>query len=362
MQSPGLTKNTKCPGRNTRIAMLLFSGVSMLLLYVIERVQHVLPWNPQDLANVGTDLAFNTAASFTTNTNWQNYVPRSHHELLHADGRPGVSQLRFRRGRHRAGHRRDSRHRAPRNAKRSATSGWIWCVRSCGCLLPVCLVIALVFVSQGVVQNLQSVRHRQAGQSANRSDSPAPTEKPPRRPLREQVIAQGPSPRRKPSRFSAPTAAAFSTPTARILSKIRRRSRTSCSCCSIFAIPAGLTYTLGRMTGSQRHGWAVWAAMALLFLAGVTAAYAAEARGNPLLHGIDQTASATQPGGNMEGKEVRFGIANSALFATITTDASCGAVNSHARFLHAARRHGSADQHHARRSRLRRRRRRGFTE
>ncbi len=96
---------------------------------------------------------------------------------------------------------------------------------------------------------------------------------------------------------------------------------------SIFVIPAGLTYTLGRMTGSQRHGWAVWAAMAILFVAGVTNSYWAEARGNPLLKGVDQSASLTQSGGNMEGKEVRFGIADSALFATITTDASCGAIN-----------------------------------
>jgi K+-transporting ATPase ATPase A chain len=96
---------------------------------------------------------------------------------------------------------------------------------------------------------------------------------------------------------------------------------------SIFAVSAGLTYTLGRMTGSQRHGWAVWSAMAILFLAGVTVAYWAEARGNPLLAGVDQHASAMQPGGNMEGKEVRFGIANTALFATVTTDASCGAIN-----------------------------------
>ena len=95
----------------------------------------------------------------------------------------------------------------------------------------------------------------------------------------------------------------------------------------IFAIPSGLTYTLGRMTGSQRHGWAVWAAMAFLFSVGVTAAYSSEARGNPMLTGADQRVSALQPGGNMEGKEVRFGIANSALFATVTTDASCGAVN-----------------------------------
>ena len=95
----------------------------------------------------------------------------------------------------------------------------------------------------------------------------------------------------------------------------------------IFAIPAGLTYTLGRMTGSQRHGWAVWGAMAVLFIAGVAFTYAAESRGNPLLMGVNQQASATQAGGNMEGKETRFGIADSALFATVTTDASCGAVN-----------------------------------
>ena len=95
----------------------------------------------------------------------------------------------------------------------------------------------------------------------------------------------------------------------------------------IFAIPAGLTYTLGRMTGSQCHGWAVWSAMAALFLAGVVVVYAAEARGNPLLRGVSTRTSDTQPGGNMEGKEVRFGLANSALFTTITTDASCGAVN-----------------------------------
>jgi len=96
---------------------------------------------------------------------------------------------------------------------------------------------------------------------------------------------------------------------------------------AIFAISSGLTYTLGRMTGSPRHGWAVWSAMAVLFLAGVLTAYWAEAQGNPLLKGVDQRVSAAQPGGNMEGKEVRFGVANTALWATITTDASCGAIN-----------------------------------
>ena len=123
-------------------------------------------------------------------------------------------------------------------------------------------------------------------------------------------------------------------PTAPTHSKTRRRSRNLIEMFAIFAICAGLTYTLGRMTGSQRHGWAVWAAMAILFLCGVTVAYWAEARGNPLLPGVNQQATAMQPGGNMEGKEVRFGIANTALFATVTTDASCGAINGMARFLH----------------------------
>ena len=143
----------------------------------------------------------------------------------------------------------------------------------------------------------------------------------------EQIIAQGPVASQEIIKewgtngggfFNANSAHPFENPT-----PVSNLIELFC----IFAIGAGLTYTLGRMTGSQRHGWAVWAAMAILFLAGVTVAYWAEASGNPLLHGVDQHASATQPGGNMEGKEVRFGIANSALFATVTTDASCGAIN-----------------------------------
>src|ERR1700720_1192597 len=143
----------------------------------------------------------------------------------------------------------------------------------------------------------------------------------------DQVIAQGPVASQEAIKmlgtngggfFNANSAHPFENPTP--LSNYLQML-------SIFAIPAGLTYTLGRMTGSQRHGWAVWAAMAFLFLAGVTTAYWAEARGNPLLKGADQRVSTLQSGGNMEGKEVRFGIANSALFATVTTDASCGAIN-----------------------------------
>src|SRR6185436_5053445 len=147
--------------------------------------------------------------------------------------------------------------------------------------------------------------------------------------ITEQVIAQGPTASQEIIKqfgtngggfFNANSAHPFENPTplTNLLAMF-----------AIFAISAGLTYTLGSMTGSRRHGWAVWGAMAFLFLAGVTVAYWAEARGNPMLTkaGADQTATATSSGGNMEGKEVRFGIANTALFATATTDASCGAIN-----------------------------------
>jgi potassium-transporting ATPase potassium-binding subunit len=180
-------------------------------------------------------------------------------------------------------------------------------------LLPFCLVGALLLVSQGVTQNLRPY------DVATPLDTHAAT---------QQFIAQGPVASQEFIKqwgtngggfFNANAAHPFENPTP---------FTNLIALFSIFAISAGLTYTLGRMTGSQRHGWAVWSAMAVLFLAGVFVTYRSEAKGNPLLAGTDQMASATQAGGNMEGKEVRFGIANSALFATVTTDASCGAVNS----------------------------------
>jgi K+-transporting ATPase ATPase A chain len=204
---------------------------------------------------------------------------------------------------------------------------WVDFVRCClWVLLPFSVVGALLLVSQGVVQNLRpydkaALVEPQQVQTTG-SDGKAVTTT-----VTEQTIAQGPVASQEIIKefgtngggfFNANSAHPFENPTP--FSNL-------IEIFSIFAIGAGLTYTLGRMTGSQRHGWAVWAAMAILFLAGVTVAYWAEARGNPLLAGTDQHASATQAGGNMEGKEVRFGIANSALFATVTTDASCGAIN-----------------------------------
>jgi K+-transporting ATPase ATPase A chain len=185
----------------------------------------------------------------------------------------------------------------------------------------------MIFVSQGVIQNLKPYTTAQLvePQTVQTTDANGNTQT---TIVREQTIPQGPVASQESIKifgtngggfFNANSAHPFENPTP---------LTNFVQLILIFAIPAGLTYTLGRMTGSQRHGWAVWGAMAVLFFVGVAAAYAAESRGNPLLHGVDQSASAMQPGGNMEGKEVRFGIANSALFATVTTDASCGAVNS----------------------------------
>ena len=195
-------------------------------------------------------------------------------------------------------------------------------------LLPICIVGALVLVSQGVVQNLRPY-DKAAVIDPQTVTAPDAAGKPQTQVVNEQSIAQGPVASQEIIKqfgtngggfFNANSAHPFENPTP--LSNFLAMF-------GIFAISAGLTYTLGVMTGSPKHGWAVWAAMAFLFLAGVTTAYWAEARGNPLLTaaGADQTATARSSGGNMEGKEVRFGIANTALFATVTTDASCGAIN-----------------------------------
>ena len=308
------------------IAMLLFSGVSMALLYLIERVQKWLPLNPQKFGNLEPGLAFGTAASFTTNTNWQAYSGES--TMSYFTQMAGLAYHNFAsaavgivlaivviRGIAR---------------KETDKLGNFW-VDTTRCLLwvllPICVVGSLVFVSQGVVQNLKpyttvQLIEPQTVQVAG-TDGKTTTQT-----VTQQVIAQGPVASQEVIKefgtngggfFGANSAHPFENPTpfSNFFQMIL-----------IFAIPSGLTYTLGRMTGSQRHGWAVWAAMAFLFFVGVTTAYWAEAKGNPLLAGTDQRASALQSGGNMEGKEIRFGIANSALFATVTTDASCGAVNS----------------------------------
>jgi K+-transporting ATPase ATPase A chain len=299
------------------VAMLLFSLVSLLVLYLLQRAQGVLPFNPQNLSGVDsagfTASSFNTATSFTTNTNWQSYVPETtmsyltqmaglaYHNFVSAA--TGIAlAIAFIRG-------------IARQEMETIGNFWVDLTRATlWVLLPFCLVGTLVLVSQGVVQNFRPY------DTATLLD--------PTQTVSEQVIAQGPVASQEFIKqwgtngggfFNTNSAHPFENPTP--LTNL-------IALFSIFAISAGLTYTLGRMTGSQKHGWAVWSAMAVLFLAGVLVTYWSEARGNPLLAGTDQTVSAMQSGGNMEGKEVRVGIANSALFATVTTDASCGAVNS----------------------------------
>ncbi len=307
------------------IAMLLFSFVSMLLVYLIERVQTWLPWNPQHLPNVPAALALNTAASFTTNTNWQAYVPEATMTYLtqmaglayhnFASAAVGMAlAIAFIRG-------------ISRREQNTLGNFWVDVTRAIlWVLLPISIVLALVLVSQGVVQNLHpySTVHLVESQKVIAADSPG---KPITQVIATQTIAQGPVASQEAIKmlgtngggfFNTNSAHPFENPTP--LSNLLEML-------SIFSIGGGLTVTMGRMTGSPRHGWAVFAAMGILFVAGVTTAYRAEARGNPLMHGVAQQAAQTQAGGNMEGKEVRFGIANSALFATVTTDASCGAVN-----------------------------------
>jgi K+-transporting ATPase ATPase A chain len=316
------------------VAMLLFSLVSMLLLYLIQRVQAFLPFNPQKLGAVTPpNLAFNTAASFTTNTNWQAYSGETtmsyftqmaglaYHNFVSAA--TGIAlAIAFIRG-------------LARREMKTIGNFWVDLVRcTLWVLLPFCVVGALVLVSQGVVQNLKpydTVKIVEAQQVPHLGADGKPAVdangKPVMDTVTDQTIAQGPVASQEFIKefgtngggfFNANSAHPYENPTP--FSNLIEMF-------AIFALGSGLTYTLGRMTGSQRHGWAVWGAMVALFLAGTTVAYWAEARGNPLLHGVDQHASAMQTGGNMEGKEVRFGIANSALFATATTDTSCGAVN-----------------------------------
>ncbi|MGE5198358.1 MAG: potassium-transporting ATPase subunit KdpA [Rhodospirillaceae bacterium] len=307
-------------------AMLLFSAVSFAALYATLRLQAWQPWgNPQAMGPVPPYLAFNTAVSFTTNTNWQAYTgERTVSYLTQMAGlafqhfvsaAAGIAlAVAFVRGLA----RRESATLG--NFWVDLTRAWLWV------LLPISLVGALVLVSQGVVQNLRPYDRAFLvdPQTVPATDAGGRTTV---RTVVGQVIAQGPVASQEIIKelgtngggfFNANSAHPFENPTpvTNFLELV-----------AIFTIPAGLVYMLGEMTGSRRHGWTVWAAMALLFLAGATAAYWAEARGNPLL-AVDQQASALAPGGNMEGKEVRFGIAASALFAAVTTDASCGAVNS----------------------------------
>jgi K+-transporting ATPase ATPase A chain len=292
------------------VAMLFFSAVGFVALYAIQRLQGVLPFNPQGQTAVEQSLAFNTSISFVTNTNWQSYTPETtmsyltqmagltvHNFVSAATGI--VLAIALVRG----------------FARRSAqTVGNFWvdltrCVLYV--LLPVSIVIGLFFVWRGMPQNLNAYTEVTTLEGA------------------KQVIAQGPVASQEVIKifgtngggfFNANSAHPYENPNA-ITNLVEM--------VLIFSIGAALTNVFGRMVGNQRQGWAIFAVMGLIYSVGVTTVYHSEAPGNPAfaaLH-VDQTPSALQPGGNMEGKEVRFGIANSSLFTTVTTDTSDGAVN-----------------------------------
>jgi K+-transporting ATPase ATPase A chain len=290
--------------------MLAFSAFTLLVTYAIQRLQHVLPFNPQGMGPVEAGSSFNTAASFTTNTNWQGYVGEATmsyftqmaglawHGFISAAAGIAIA-VALARGLTRRG-----------QGKGTGTIGnfWVDLTRTTlYILLPLSIVFALVFVSQGMIQNLapyQEVTTLEGG---------------------KQVIAGGPFASQEAIKqlgtngggpLNANAAHPFENP---------NPLTNFLSMFLIFAIPAGLTHTFGKMAGNQRQGWALFAAMAFLFFAGVTTAYWAESGGSPTI----VSSLSVEPGlGNMEGKEVRFGVANSALYATVTTDASCGAVNS----------------------------------
>ncbi|HXA52549.1 MAG TPA: potassium-transporting ATPase subunit KdpA [Candidatus Acidoferrum sp.] len=294
-------------------SLLMFSIVSLLLTYLIQRFQGWLPFNPQGLgAKVMTpDLAFNTAVSFTTNTNWQSYVPET--TVSYFTNMVGLATHNF----FSAAAGMAIAIALVRGFARSSTQRignfWVDVTRATlYVLLPLSIVFAMVLVSQGVIQNFAPYTTVKTIEGAT------------------QTIAQGPVASQEAIKmlgtngggfFNTNSAHPFENPTP--LSNFLQ-------ILSIFLIPAGMTYAFGKMVKDTRQGWALFGAMSVLFLAGVGVAMWAEQNGNPVLSdlGVQQQVSATQSGGNMEGKEVRFGIPASALFAVVTTDASCGAVNS----------------------------------
>ena len=293
------------------VSMLVFSGASMLLTYAVLRLQHLLPLNPQGMGAVTDRQAFETAASFTTNTNWQSYSGETTMSYLSQ-----MTQLTFHNFVSAATGIALAMALVRGIVRRSAgTLGNFWADLVRGTLyllLPISLVFALVLTQQGVIQNVSHYVTATTVEGA------------------KQVLAMGPVASQEAIKelgtngggfFNANSAHPFENPTplTNLLEML-----------AILAIPSALTYAYGRMARNQRHGWAIWAAMYVLFLAGLTTAYRAEARGNPIhaKEGIDDVASSSNPGGNMEGKEVRFGIVNSELFATVTSGTSCGAVNS----------------------------------
>jgi len=316
------------------ISMLLFSLVGLLFTYAILRLQHFLPLNPQGFGPVSPDLAFNTAVSFTTNTNWQNYGGES--TLSYFSQMVGLVFHNFASAATGIAIAAALVRGIARHTAKTIGNFWVDLVRvNLYLLLPICIIYALFLVSQGMIQNFKPYETARLVEPSTiqvpKKDAAGHEIKDIKgNPVREdqkvenQTIPQGPVASQVAIKmlgtngggfFNANAAHPYENPTP--LSNFIQML-------SIFLIPSGLTYYLGRMVKKQKHGWAVWGAMAILFLSAIMVCWWAESAGNPRLYALG-----VNPGsGNMEGKEVRFGIFNSALFATVTTDASCGAVNS----------------------------------
>ena len=316
------------------LAMLLFSLVSCVFTYAILRLQNVLPLNPQGLGALTPHLAFNTAVSFTTNTNWQSYGGES--TMSYLSQMVGLALHNFVSAATGIALAAALVRGIARHSAKTLGNFWVDLVRvTYYLLLPICLVLAVFYVSQGMIQNFKPYTKAKLLEPMKISVAKVDAKGSPvldkdgkqvmeEQTVEEQTIVQGPMASQIAIKnlgtngggyANANAAHPFENPTP--LSNFFQML-------SIFAIGSGLTYYLGRMVKNQKHGWSVWGAMVTLFLAGVLLCWWAEAKGNP----IHQQLGIAAADGNMEGKEVRFGIFNSALFATITTDASCGAVNS----------------------------------
>jgi len=316
------------------LAMLLFSLVGCVFTYAILRLQYFLPLNPQKFGAVNPDLAFNTAASFTTNTNWQNYsgestmsylsqmVGLAFHNFVSAATGIAIAAALVR--------------AIARHSAQTIGNFWVDLVRVTYYLLvPICLVLAVFLVSQGMIQNfkpytkatlvepmkVQVEKKNDKGETIKGPDGKATTEE---QTVTEQNIVQGPMASQVAIKMLGTNGGGYANANAAHPFENPTPLSNFVQMLSIFAIGSGLTYYLGRMVKNQKHGWTVWAAMVILFLGGVLLCWWAESSGNP----IHQHLGLAAADGNMEGKEIRFGIFNSALFATVTTDASCGAVNS----------------------------------
>ena len=288
------------------LAMLLFSLTGCLFTYAILRLHHLLPLNPQRFGPLSPDLAFNTAVSFTTNTNWQSYGGES--TLSYFSQMVGLALHNFVSAATGIAIAAALVRGIARHSVKTLGNFWVDLVRvTYYLLLPICLLFAVFLVSQGVIQNFKPYTQ------ALTLDGAA-----------TQTIAQGPVASQVAIKMFGTNGGGFTNANAAHPFENPTPLSNFLQMLSVFCIGSGLTWYLGRMTGNQKHGWAVWTAMLLLFLGGVLLCWRAEARGNP----VHQQLGVAVAGGNMEGKEVRFGVFNSALFAVVTTDASCGAVNS----------------------------------